>query len=142
MRKLKAFWEKDGSALVIAFFLSCIPIGTHLSIMDSHNVGLCEKALSLAGASGNAYDVCTWSEIKTWGSSVYVVAAIWWFITWQVIRVFWRYDKTNRPTIESNDSESIPVSGVKTLPCSVCGTPVEIPARYARAKKTTCPKCQ
>lgn len=142
MKKLKDFWEKNNDSLVIAFFLSALPIGFHVSIMRSHNVGLCEKPLSLAGATSSAYDVCTWAEIKTWGSSFSVVAAIWWFITWQVVKVSMRHEKTNRPTIESNDSQSTPVPAVKTLPCSVCGTPVEIPARYARAKKTTCPKCQ
>ena len=29
----------------------------------------------------------------------------------------------------------------KQLPCSVCGTPVSIPAKYARAKSATCEKC-
>jgi len=31
---------------------------------------------------------------------------------------------------------------VKFLPCSRCGEPVPIPAKYARAKSTTCGNCQ
>ena len=30
----------------------------------------------------------------------------------------------------------------KHLPCSVCGEPVPIPAKYARAKSATCGQCQ
>ena len=29
----------------------------------------------------------------------------------------------------------------KTIPCSGCGTPVSIPAKYARASRATCLKC-
>ena len=33
------------------------------------------------------------------------------------------------------------MSEPKQLPCTVCGTPVPIPAKYARAKSATCEKC-
>ena len=29
----------------------------------------------------------------------------------------------------------------KQLPCTVCGEPVTVPAKYARAKSATCEKC-
>ena len=49
------------------------------------------------------------------------------------------------PTIDGNWNTPRPApksSAGKTLPCSVCGTPVQIPAKFARAKKTTCSNCQ
>ena len=48
------------------------------------------------------------------------------------------------PTIDGNwDSpKQAPTSfSGKTLPCSVCGKPVQVPAKYGRAKTATCSDC-
>ena len=49
------------------------------------------------------------------------------------------------PTIDGNWNTPRPApksSGGKTLPCSVCGTPVQIPAKFGRAKTAKCSNCQ
>ena len=80
---------KFTAPIPLALIAAAVPTNIHMSIMQSHNMSLCDEVLSLAGVSSKSL-VCKEWVIQAWGANIFVVWGAWWLICW-ILGMMWLF---------------------------------------------------